>query len=140
MDNFLFIPRALSGAAFDVAFACMAGVLLADVMLPAAGNIRLTVRLYATLMILAVSTQAWIAAAVMSGSSAPRVVGAALFEVLTGTHAGRTIVASLLCAGVILLCSLLIHRSRVRNVTIITTFAILTCARAASGHAATDGA
>jgi putative copper resistance protein D len=140
MDNFLFVPRALAAALFNIAFACTAGVLLANLLLPAASRIaRPSTRRFLVAMIASLAVQAWLAAAVMSGSSAPAQVRTALRDVLTGTHAGEVILFSLACAALALLCSVLIRYQPLQTRAVLFFFAILTAARAASGHAASDG-
>jgi putative copper resistance protein D len=140
MDNFLFVPRALAAALFDTAFAFTIGALLANLLLSGDTAVgRPSVRHSITLMIVALAAQAWLAVAVMSGSYAPGVVRSELVDVLTGTHAGLVILSSLACAVIALLCSLLVRRAELRAPVVLVMMALLTCTRAASGHAAAEG-
>jgi putative copper resistance protein D len=140
MDNFLFVPRALAAALFDIAFACTAGVLLANLLLPAGCNIvRPSNRRFIIGMIVALAAQAWFAAAVATGSSTFEQVRSALPEVLTGTHAGEVTLVSLVCAVLPLLCSAFIRGEPLQTRTALFFFATLTAVRAVSGHAASDG-
>jgi putative copper resistance protein D len=145
MDNFLFVPRSLATALFDAAFACAAG--LGIVSLRASGGweeklqLRRKTIVCASAMLVALCCLSLLLAATMTGSSDLSVIRPQFTEVITSTHAGRT----LLCngaVGLVLLALLLsrpVYESRVGGSLPIIVLAVLAATRAATGHAAADG-
>jgi putative copper resistance protein D len=147
MDNFLFLPRSLAAALYDAAFAAAFGFVLANLWLQPEGDatvsarLRHGTRLSAVAMLLAVAAQAYLTTATMVGSAALAEVRGQLWTVLTGTHAGRNLLAAIALLLISLPALALRTRAQSRAQTWIALGLLTTLAavRAASGHAAADG-
>ena len=148
MDNFLFLPRALVSALFDISFAAALGTLLARLWLspeasPLAESLRCILVKCAAAMLLLLAIQTWLLTASMIGSASFATVRAQLGEVLCSTHAGRVLIPQAALTLLLLLTAALRRiatKSRTLGVyAALTLIAALICARAASGHAAAQG-
>jgi putative copper export protein len=150
MDNFLFWPRALTAALFDAAFAGAVGAVLARLWLRGISDseseslkapLRRVLVLCAAAMVVALPVQMWMTTATMVSSASYADVRPALWDVVTGTHAGRVLIPDLALA-VLLLATALVRPLIQRRAGVAVALGIvaaLTAFRAASGHAAGDG-
>jgi len=141
MDNYLFLPRSAAAALTDTAFALAFGIALLGLWLPQTGtpsltsSLRRSLRISSLIMLLALPVQMYLAAAAMIGSTdLDRVRG--LFTTVVGdTHAGRNLL--LQSALIVLLLATL--RITTKPWPLLTALLLLAAARAASGHAASEG-
>jgi putative copper resistance protein D len=147
MDNFLFLPRAATSALFDIAFTAAFGCGLARLWLGSGGlaavvqALRRTLILCAFAMIALLLVQAWLVTATMLGTSAFQEVRGQLWDVLSGTHAGRTLIPQLgLAVALLVVASPGRAWAGRAGISIpLLLLGALACVRSASGHAAAQG-
>jgi putative copper resistance protein D len=152
MDNFLYLPRAVAFALFDIAFAATLGSLLALVWLdssPSSRNhtaaivasLRQCLIVCALAMPVLLAVQLWLLTATMLGTTSLAEVRGQLMDVLRGTHAGRVLIPqSLIALALLLLLSLrpaIAGKAGIYSALFLV--GMLACFRAASGHAASQG-
>ena len=137
MDNFLYLPRSFAALLFDIAFAGAFGSLFASFWLRQSvllQSARRTLTLSSVVMLAMLPAQLWLLTATMIGLSSPADIRPQLYDVLTGTHAGRVLIPDVVCVVVLLLLSL--ARSRTASYLALATIFFLAAFRAAGGHAA----
>jgi putative copper resistance protein D len=145
MDNFLLLPRTLTAAAFDIAFAGAIGLVIADLWSELdpkeklCRKLRNARRFCSIAMLIALPIQAWLLSATMTGSSSSREIRSQLVLVLTGTHAGRVLLCSFAFALIFFFLLLLCPGKRAGTQWLIVALFGLAATRAATGHAAADG-
>ena len=147
MDNFLFLPRALTAALYDIAFAVTFGLVLVDRWLSVEEeeHLRRELLLAAVLgasgLLLALVVQCWTTTATVIGSSDIPSVSGQFTSVLTGTHAGRVLLSECLLA--ILLAAWLTFRyaqsACLGTWNSLGLLFLMAATRAATGHPAAEG-
>jgi putative copper resistance protein D len=147
MDNFLLLPRTLAAALSDSGFAGAFGLTLACLLLGDEDENGLRRGLQrgtfycAVAMLVAGLAQVYLATATMVGAASLEAVRSQIKPVMLETHAGEVLLANLvLVASLLLLVSL--RRDWQRRSTVWSVLLVLiadAAARAASGHAASDG-
>ena len=143
MDNFLYLPRALAASLFDLAFASSFGALLSlfwlgTPFLPVATTLRRVLTLSVATMALTLPVLLWLLTATMIASSSTSDIRPQLWEVLTGTHAGRILIPDFFCVLLVLLVTPLMRR-RLGVYLGLGLIILLSAFRSASGHAAANG-
>lgn len=147
MDNFLFFPRSVAAATFDVAFAGASGLTMARLWLARDLEDRLAKGLQhraiacACAMPAALFAQAFLAVATMTGSSNSGSIRGQFVDVMTGTHAGRTLLWNSAIALLFLVMVLVrrLWQTRAGTASLLSLLVVLAATRAATGHPAADG-
>jgi len=145
MDNFLFLPRAIAGAIYDIAFAVASGLMIAGLLVtpgwPATLKLQRKAFACAASLLFALGSQAWLLTATMTGSSEFNTVRHQIAEVMSGTHAGRMLLCNSAAALLVLLMLLIVRRSQTRFSSLLPLMALvfLAATRSANGHAGADG-
>lgn len=141
MDNYLFLPRSLAAALTDTAFALAFGLALITIWLghetlpPLTRRLRRSTSASVAAMLFALPIQMVLMTASMIGTSERAQVRLFLKAAITDTHAGRNLLLQL--ALVLLLLATL--RITTKSWPMLTALILLAAARAASGHAASEG-
>jgi putative copper resistance protein D len=147
MDNFLFFPRSVAAAVFDAAFAGASGLAIARLWLARdleekmTRGLRRKVTACACAMLAALSAQAFLAVATMTGSSDLGSIRGQFTDVMTGTHAGRALLCNSAIALLFLVMVLVrrLWQSRAGTAPLLCVLVVLAATRAATGHPAADG-
>jgi putative copper resistance protein D len=140
MDNYLFLPRAIASALYDLAFAAAVGVLLCRLWLRAHSlatthrALRFALITCTTVLLLSLAAQVILTTAMMTGTLTG--VTAQIKDVLLSTHAGRLLIPALIFAVFLLALSLLQHPFTTTPLVILFALAVT---RSATGHAASTG-
>ncbi len=147
MDNFLLLPRTLTAAAFDIAFAGAIGLVIVglwselDPDEKLCRKLRNARRFCSIAMLVALAVQGLLLTATMTGSPLWREIRSQLALALTGTHAGRVLLCSFALA-LIFFALLLLYpgiKKRARTRWLLAALVGLAATRAETGHAAGDG-
>jgi putative copper resistance protein D len=147
MDNFLFLPRALAAALFDIAFAAAFGLVLSSLWLhrkqqrAMLSKLRRMSILCGVAMLVALAAQAYLLIATMAGSAAFPTIRAQAASVIADTHAGRVLVLNVAVSLIFLVLLPLrqMRHSRTGAYSCIALLALLAATRSAIGHSAGDG-
>jgi putative copper resistance protein D len=144
MDNFLLLPRALAAALSDTAFAGAFGLVIVSFWLQGdieRARVRRGAILSAFAMLLALSAQAYLLTATMTGSSVFQEVRGQFVAVVGGTHVGHTLIYSAVFSLALLL--LLIVRAgsqtRIKTWLLLLLLVVIAALKSTNGHAASDG-
>jgi putative copper resistance protein D len=140
MDNFLFLPRAILGALYDLAFAAAVGLLFSRLWLErdrtgtSLRAVRTSLIVCASVLLLTLGAEVILTTAMMTGTLTG--VTTQIKDVLTSTHAGRLLIPALLLATTLTTLSLLKRPLTLAALAVLFAMAIV---RAATGHAASQG-
>jgi putative copper resistance protein D len=139
MDNYLLWPRAIAAAITDTAFATAFGIALVCLWLPRpAPQLRRWLWACVAAMLITVPAQMYLMTASMIASAAFPMVRMLFATAIGETHAGRNLILQLAILIVLALLVAILRNQR-QTTWLLPTLFLLAAARAASGHAASDG-